>query len=535
MSDHSDLFEARADNLGHLLAETSADFVCLATARGEPFYLNPAGRGLLGLAESQSTSSLSLRDCYAEDSWIELRDVAVPAVNKTGRWEGHSRIRKGRSGEPIEVQTTMLRVKSWEAGRLPFLAIIHRHADDRARLRAALAEVQAGKRAILESSLDPIIAINHQGIITEYNQAAEQVFGYPRERVLGTKPSDVLFPAGMSVGQEDRLDRYLAAGEGSMAGKRIEVTAVRANGEIFDAEIAMVISHELGAPILTFFVRDVSLRKKAEQEQARYEAELERSNRELEQFAYVASHDMQEPLRKIRSFGERLRTRCGNQLDEVGHECLQRMLASAERMQVFVEGLLSLSRVTVQSQRFVQVDLAQVAREVMSDLEAQIEQVGGRVEVGHLPTIEAIPLQIRQLLQNLIANGLKFHRQGEPPVVKVHGKFVHGRRQRRAGQAADKEQCRILVEDNGIGLEEKHQEHIFGVFQRLHHNMFEGAGIGLALCRKIVECHGGQISARGVPGRGSMFEVLLPVVHPKKGAASEVPASVATNGSTAQQ
>lgn len=527
MSDHSDLFEAHADALGHLLAETSTDFVCLATARGEPFYLNPAARSLLGLEEGQATSSLSLRDFYASDSWTELRDVAVPAVNKTGRWEGHSRLRKIRGGEPIEVQTTMLRVKSWESGRLPFLCILHRHADDRTRLRAALAEVQAGKRAILESSLDPIIAINHQGIITEYNQAAVQVFGYPRERVLGTKPSDVLFPPGMSVGQQDRLDRYLEAGEGSMAGKRIEVTAVRANGEIFDAEMALVISHELGAPVLTFFVRDVSARKKAEQEQARYAAELERSNRELEQFAYVASHDMQEPLRKIRAFGDRLRARCGDKLDEVGHECLQRMLASAERMQVFVEGLLSLSRVTAQGQRFARVDLAQVAREVVTDLESQIEQVQGRVEIGHLPTIEAVPLQIRQLLQNLIANGLKFHREGEPPVVKVHGKFVHGRNQRMAGQPAVREQCRILVEDNGIGLEEKHQEHIFGVFQRLHHNLFEGAGIGLALCRKIAECHGGQITARGVPGRGSVFEVVLPVIHPKKGTAAEVLARTA--------
>ena len=180
--------------------------------------------------------------------------------------------------------------------------------------------------------------------------------------------------------------------------------------------------------MLTFFIRDVSRRKKAEQEQSRYAAELERSNRELEQFAYVASHDLQEPLRKIRTFGDRLQMKCADKLDEVGQPtACRRMQSAAERMQTLIDGLLSLSRVTTQGQSFVAVDLAEIAREVVSDLEVQIEKVGGRVEVGHLPTIQADPLQMRQLLQNLIANGLKFHRVEQPPVVKVQGRFVHGR------------------------------------------------------------------------------------------------------------
>jgi signal transduction histidine kinase len=148
-------------------------------------------------------------------------------------------------------------------------------------------------------------------------------------------------------------------------------------------------------------------------------------------------------------------------------------------------------------------------------LEVQIEQHRGRVEVGHLPTIQADPLQMRQLFQNLIANGLKFHRIEEAPVVKIEGRFVHGRQQRSEGRpAAVEEQCRIVFEDNGIGFEERHRERIFDVFQRLHpRDVFEGTGIGLALCRKIAERHGGQINARSTPGHGSTFEVLLPVVQ----------------------
>ena len=183
-------------------------------------------------------------------------------------------------------------------------------------------------------------------MITEFNRAAEQTFGYPRDKVLGTRPADVLFPPSVGAGDRNRIERYLEAGEGSMLGKRAEVTAVRANGESFPAEMTMTISHEQGLPVMTFFVRDISQRKQAEEEQARYAAELERSNRDLEQFAYVASHDFPEPLRKIRTFGDRLEMKCGGALDETGRECIQRMQSAAARMQTLIDGLLSLSRVT---------------------------------------------------------------------------------------------------------------------------------------------------------------------------------------------
>jgi two-component system, LuxR family, sensor kinase FixL len=516
MSDWPDTFETNPDSLGRVLAEAASVFVCLATAHGEPFYFNPVWRRWAGLAESQAASTANLRDFYTEESWVELRDAAEPAVNKTGRWQGRSRLRKLQTGELLDVETQMFRVRSDEGERPSCLLIVHSEAGGPSRLKTALAESQARKRAILESSLDPIITINHKAIITEFNRAAELAFGHPREKVLGTKPSDVLFPPAMSAGQQDRIDRYLDVGEGSLLGRRVEVTAVRASGETFDAEMAMTISREEGEPVLTFFIRDISRRKKAEQEQIRYAAELERSNRELEQFAYVASHDLQEPLRKIRTFSDRLQMLCGGTLDDAANECVQRMQRAAERMQSFIDGLLSLSRVTTQAQSFVAVDLEQIAREVVSDLEVQIEQSGGRVEVGHLPTIQADPLQMRQLLQNLIGNGLKFHRVETPPVVKIEGKFIHGRQHRHTAPSPVDEQCRITVEDNGIGFEEKHRERIFGVFQRLHpRDVFEGTGIGLALCRKIVERHGGKIVASSTPGRGSVFEVVLPAVHPK--------------------
>jgi two-component system sensor kinase FixL len=402
------------------------------------------------------------------------------------------------------------------SGKPSCLAIVHRDASELVRLETALTEAQARKHAILESALDPIITIDQHGVITEFNRAAEQTFGHPRSEVLGTKPSEILFPPNASAEEQGRIDRYLDSGEGSMLGRRMEVTAVRASGETFPAEMAMTISHEQGAAVLTFFVRDISQRKKAEEEQARYAAELERSNRELEQFAYVASHDLQEPLRKIRTFSDRLEMKCGEVLDETGRECVQRMQDAAGRMQLLIEGLLTLSRVTTRGQDFVPVDLVGIAREVVSDLESQIDRAHGQVEIGSLPTIQADPLQMRQLLQNLIGNALKFHRVGDPPVVKVHGGYLRSRAQRRAEPTAA-EQCHFIVEDNGIGFDEKYAERIFGIFQRLHpREVYEGTGIGLPICRRIVERHGGTITACSAPGHGTTFEVVLPVRHARR-------------------
>lgn len=498
------------------LVEEFSDFVCLLTLQGKVFYLNADGRQLIGLSPEEDVTGTSLRDFHSEEAWTALRDEAVPAVNRRGRWVGPNQLINRKTGEVLDGETTLFLVRAPDTSRPTCLALMHRKSDGLKKLTAALNESLARKHAILESSLDPIITINHEGLITEFNRAAEIVFGYARSEVLHTQPSEVLFPPAKIAGQQDRIDRYLESGEGSMLGKRVEVTAVRANGELFPAEMAMTISYEQGLPVMTFFVRDISQRKRAEEEQARYAAELERSNKELEQFAYVASHDLQEPLRKIRTFGDRLQMVSGESLDPMALECLQRMQNAAERMQTLIHGLLALSRVMTKGQEFVTVDLARVAAEVVSDLEVEIEQAGAIVEIGKLPTIQADPLQMQQLLQNLIGNALKFRRDKETPVVRIQARYVHDREHRATGESTAEEQCRLTVEDNGIGFDQMYADRIFGIFQRLHtREAYQGTGIGLAICRKIVDRHGGTITARSVLGQGATFEVLLPVIHRK--------------------
>ena len=248
-------------------------------------------------------------------------------------------------------------------------------------------------------------------------------------------------------------------------------------------------------------------------ELSRYSEQLQASNRELQDFASVASHDLQEPLRKIQAFGDRLRVKCESTLSAEGLDYLSRMQNAAERMQVLIEDLLSFSRVTSKAQPFRPVDLAQVARDVVNDLETRIARSGGTVELGELPVIDADPLQMRQLLQNLIGNGLKFHKADVPPLVRVSAQL---RDVSAGGERVPAPRCEVTVSDNGIGFDQKYADRIFTIFQRLHgRTTYEGTGIGLAICRKIVERHGGTIVALSQPEQGATFVVDLPAQQPR--------------------
>ncbi len=235
-------------------------------------------------------------------------------------------------------------------------------------------------------------------------------------------------------------------------------------------------------------------------------AELQHSNQELQDFAYVASHDLQEPLRKIQAFGNLLEDEYGAGLDE-GKTYLDRMRNAASRMQVLINDLLTFSRITTKALPFSQINLTVIAKEVVVDLEALVKTTEGTIEIAELPVIEADPLQMRQLLQNLIGNALKFHRSGVPSLVRVSAEV-------QVNLQTDEEQCLLIVEDNGMGFDEKYLDRIFIVFQRLHgRGEYEGTGIGLAVVRKIVERHRGTITARSTVGNGSTFLVTLPIRH----------------------
>ncbi len=238
---------------------------------------------------------------------------------------------------------------------------------------------------------------------------------------------------------------------------------------------------------------------------------LQRSNQELQDFAYIASHDLQEPLRKIQAFGTILEEEYGTTLQD-GHDYLTRMRSAAARMSTLIEDLLAFSRVTTQAKELEKIDLTEIVSGVLEDLETRIDETKGTVTINKLPVIQADPLQMRQLFQNLIGNALKFHRPEAAPDVTVNTKTI---------TKGKVKFCEIRISDNGVGFDEKYLDRIFAVFQRLHdRNSYAGTGIGLAVCRKIVERHKGTITATSTPGKGSTFIITLPITQNKQGASA---------------
>jgi PAS domain S-box-containing protein len=352
-------------------------------------------------------------------------------------------------------------------------------------------------REILETMADALFVLDAGGCIRVVNDAVRELLGYTGSDLIG-RSIDTLehYAVDESISRTLRdlarrgpirdQERVLRHHDGHAVAVSISISPV---GERDAQEGAVIIA------------RDIRARKRADEELRDALTRLKQSNRELEDFAYVASHDLQEPLRKIQAFGDLLRSRHAAGLDDQGRDYIERMQSAAKRMQVLINDLLSFSRVTTKAQPFVRVDLGEVAAEVVKDLEVRAHESGGRIDVGPMPVIEADPLQMRQLLQNLAANGLKFHREGVPPVVALQGRVEYG------------DAC-ITVSDNGIGFDEKYAERIFTMFERLHaRTKYEGTGIGLAICRKIAERHGGEIRAYSTPGEGATFEVTLPAKH----------------------
>ena len=261
---------------------------------------------------------------------------------------------------------------------------------------------------------------------------------------------------------------------------------------------------------------DIDARRRTEDRLRASTAALVHSNRELEEFASVASHDLQEPLRKVQAFVGCLRDEQAATLNAEGLDYLDRIQNAAKRMTILVSDLLEISTLSSKGRPFAPVDLNEVIADVLSDLETRLAQTGGTVEVEPLPIVESDPVQMRQLFQNLIGNALKFHREDAAPVVRVSATIVDSREI--TGRGGEGSTCRISVADNGIGFDEKYLDRVFTIFQRLHgRGEYEGTGIGLAICRKIVERHGGTITARSQLGQGATFIASLPMLHGEAG------------------
>lgn len=336
--------------------------------------------------------------------------------------------------------------------------------------------------------------INEEGRIVEANLTAAKQLGVERSFLIGK-------PFNLYAAEDYREELHLYLREVLKTGKP-HIYEMRINGRSkVHRYVQLDSAHHMdseGQSLIRTTMTDISDRKEAEEKLKEFSNKLEYSNRELEQFAFTASHDLQEPLRKIRAFGDLLVTKCGAKLDEVEKDYLTRMQNAAKRMEQFISDLLEYSRVATRPEALDTVNLRDAVMEVISVLELGIKRLGANVEVFELPAIKAQKSQVCQLFQNLIANALKFH--GEvPPHIKIYS------------QRTDHD-FRIFVEDNGIGFDEKYREVIFAPFRRLHgRSAYDGTGMGLAICTKIAERYGGSITAKSKPGEGSTFIITFPV------------------------
>jgi PAS domain S-box-containing protein len=389
----------------------------------------------------------------------------------------------------------------WDPGEEEFLiavantlaGIIHRKT-----MEESLYKSEHLFRTLVETMNEGMASQDENGIINFANETYCKLIGFKCHELIGLRLIDLIseadrqgFRKQISLRQKGVSDNY-------------EVRHLTKEGKEIPVQIsASPIIDETGTYRGSIgVITDISARRQGDEQIKMYTNRLEQSNRALQDFAFIASHDLQEPLRKIQTFGGRIKTKHGQALGEEGLDHLNRMLSAALRMQTLIQALLNYSRITTRPEPFAPVDLDVIVQSVLRDLEVRIDQSGGSVQVGHLPTLEADPTQMQQLFQNLIGNALKYHGD-KPPLVRITSTDTS------SGEVL------LTVEDNGIGFEEKHAERIFAPFQRLHgRSEYEGTGMGLAICRKIIERHGGTITARSKPGEGSTFLITLPIKQP---------------------
>jgi PAS domain S-box-containing protein len=399
--------------------------------------------------------------------------------------------RKDGSDFPIEIMLSPL--ESTE-GILVTAAI--RNISVRKDAEKHLAQMEGRYRGLLEAAPDAMVVVNQVGEIVLLNVQAEKQFGYRRDELVGQKVKNII-PEGFA---ERLIADALRSAEDALAqqiGTGIELTGRRKNGSDFPIEIMLSPLESAEGILVTAAIRDITKRKKAEAHLLQKVEELNRSNEELGQFAYVVSHDLQEPLRMVASYTQLLSRRYKGKLDSDADEFISFAVDGASRMQRLIQDLLAYSRVGTKGKDLLDTSSEDALQQALINLRGAIKDSGALVTHDPLPAVLADEMQLIQLFQNLVGNAIKY--QG-PGVPRVHVSATRNGVRKWV----------FSVQDNGLGIDPQYFEKIFGMFQRLHkREEFAGTGIGLAICKKIVERHGGNISVESRPGQGSTFRFAL--------------------------
>jgi PAS domain S-box-containing protein len=485
------------------IIEASGDAIFATGADGEITSWNAGAEHLYGYSADEAVGG-SLRMLVAPD---RARDFDVLAQALSGsRLDDYEtdQLRKDGSLVPVSLSISPIRGSS---GALAGASVIARDRSERKRAEEALREVQEAFRSAFEDapigmalfSVDP----SADGRLLQVNTSLCAISGYPADELLRKSLHAITHPRDQ--------ERELALAEDLLAGRipnyQLEKRFVRRDGTPVWVLHNVSTVHDASGRLLYGIaqVQDITERKRAEEglaavatELEKRAVELERSNADLQQFAYVASHDLSEPLRMVSSYVQLLERRYGDKLDTDAHEFIEFAVDGVNRMQRLIDDLLAYSRVGTDEYRHEPIDVAALVEDTLRGMRATVEESGAIVTLENLPTVVGDPGQLRQLFQNLIANGIKFVEKGTP---RIH---VSARREGRT--------WRFAVDDNGIGIDPQHADRIFAVFKRLHgREAYPGSGIGLSICKRIVERHNGRIWVERNEEGGSRFCFTIPV------------------------
>jgi two-component system, LuxR family, sensor kinase FixL len=463
---------------------SARDAIVMLDGEGLITFWNQAAEKMFGY-EAAEVLGKELHRLICPPKYYPAYTKAFPHFQETGQGSVVGKtiqitaVKKDGSEIFVEVSLAAVKLKdTWNAvGTV-------RDITERKRMELALRESEEKYRLLFENAQVGMWRAKVDGSrILAVNPKLLETLGFRAEEIHKDSP----FLRWADPDQQAEMIKELVK-QGIV--RDFEASFVAKSGEVKTCLLTAVLDQEQG--MIEGNLVDISERK-------RMEEELRRSNAELEQFALLASHDLQEPLRKVIAFGARLKQKFGQKLGEQGLDYLERMQSATSRMQTLITKLLDYSRVRMQGTPFELVDLEQILAEVEADLEELIRETNATLDHHDLPRIVGDPVGLRQLFHNLLSNALKFHRPDAAPRVIVEAEVEEGR-------------CRIQFRDNGIGFDEKYAERIFALFQRLHgRDRYVGSGIGLAICKRIVEHHGGTIIAKSKPGEGATFIVELPL------------------------
>jgi PAS domain S-box-containing protein len=498
----------RKEEFFRMLVDGVNDYsLCMLDATGHILSWNSGAERITGYTAAEAIGRF-LDIVFTPDDVARGKGQSiVAAAAREGRYEEEGwRQRKDGTRYWTHVVFTAVRDAS---GAVQGITKVSQDMTERKRCEEALRKSEMRTRGILETALDAIVVMDSEGVVHEWNPAAEQMFGYARADAVGRKLADLIIPVYLREHHRAGLTRYLVDGHGPMLNQRIETLAVRADGSEFPVELAVTETKTNGTRMFTGYISDITERKRAEEEIKQLNAELEQrvqkrtqqlemANKELEAFSYSVSHDLRAPLRHINGFVEILRSSAAHVLDKENRGYLDTIADSARQMGQLIDDLLAFSRMGRAELRFVPVKLDSILADALRELRQEIEGRDVHWNMHSLPQVHGDPAMLRQVFINLLSNALKYSRTRSTARIEVK-------------HTETPQEHIISVTDNGVGFDNAYAHKLFGVFQRLHAAQeFEGTGIGLAIVRRVIARHGGRVWARGAVDKGATFFISLP-------------------------